>query len=101
MKNDLMRATKERNTVAVSVLRSLLSAIDNAEAVPLTGEHLPTEGFGPETARRYLTEDDILRIITRERDERLATITIYERYGRESAASQLKREVELIASYAT
>ncbi len=40
----LLRAMKERDTVAVAALRSALAEIANAEAVPFTGDGAPVTG---------------------------------------------------------
>ncbi len=51
LRRDLRRAMKERNHLAVRAIRSLLAAIDNAEAVPIqhtfeTGAHVAGAAMG-------------------------------------------------------
>ena len=69
----LSRALKERDTEAVSALRSALGAIANAEAVPVpqrTGTEVML-GVGPsEVPRRELTKDEIDGIVEAEIVER-------------------------------
>jgi hypothetical protein len=69
----LSRALKERDTEAMSALRSALAAIANAEAVPVpqrTGTEVML-GVGPsEAPRRELTQDEIDGIVEAEIVER-------------------------------
>ena len=83
---------RARDTRRVSVLRMLIAAIDNAEAVPLPpatsrdgprtraiSEHVAVTGDGPaEVERRELTADEVNNLISRE----IASI--------ESAAAELR-----------
>jgi uncharacterized protein len=65
----LRRALKERDTEAVSALRSALAAIANAEAVPAP-QRSGTEvmlGVGPsEVPRRELTEGEVVDVVEAE-----------------------------------
>lgn len=70
---------RARDKVAVSALRATLSALDNAEAVPvgeagtrgLSLEESPVGAGATEAARRELSERDVTDIVRAEATERL------------------------------
>lgn len=69
----VIRAMKERDRPALSVYRSALAAIDNAEAVPLRDvdragaiESSVTGAGHTDVARRVLTEQDMIDVVRRE-----------------------------------
>ncbi|NYI76465.1 GatB/YqeY domain-containing protein [Nocardioides panzhihuensis] len=108
LRADLITARKARDTAATAVLRSTLSAISNAEALPVE-EASPTSdgpiagaatGVGTtEAVRRALTDDDIRAIISGEQAERTSAATDLESHGAEEKAEQLRAEAELLAAY--
>lgn len=85
LRADLTAALRAREKTTVAVLRTVLAAIANAEAVPAgaAAEVVPPEdgpvagaakGVGAtEAARRELTERDLRTIVAAERDDLLAT----------------------------
>lgn len=99
MQADLRAATKARARERMTTLRTLLAAIDNAEAVPLDefqqlGIDQPTEA-----PRKYLSEEDIRQLLQREAQARQVVSAEYERLGKEAEAARLRDEVALIAGY--
>ena len=102
MKTDLSAAMKARELEAVAALRSVLAAIDNAEAVPAdqsTGLVKPVLGQRNEVPRKALSVDDIRQIVQHEADERRAASAKYADLGLDAEAERLARAAELIASY--
>ncbi len=108
LRADLLTARKARDTTATAVLRSTLSAIANAEALPVAEAALSAEGpiagaasgvGATEAARRDLTDDDVRGIITDEQTERLSAATDMESHGAGEKAEQLRAEAELLAAY--
>jgi uncharacterized protein YqeY len=97
----LVPAMRSRETAAVSAIRSAMAAISNAEAVP-TPELDTRAGSGPiagavgvgaaETARRELTEDDRVAIVTEEVRERDAAADELTLAGQPEAAERLRAE---------
>jgi hypothetical protein len=88
----------------VRLLRAIVAAIDNAEAVPVESgrdrANLTAFGLGAgEVARKELTPEDIAALMDREHDERLAAATEYERLGQTAEAARLIHEAELIDRY--
>ena len=105
----LAGARKSRDQAAVAALRSALSAISNAEAVPLTASgpaaasspHVAGAGAGlgaGEAARRSLSPADIDDIVRAEVDERERAALGYARAGRAERADRLRREAEALKS---
>ena len=93
---DAMRA---RDSNAVSALRSALSAIANAEAVPAqTGRTLkPKIGIGVgDVARRHLSAAELSRIVEEEIAELSRGAADYERLGRAEEAGALRAQAEIL-----
>jgi uncharacterized protein YqeY len=111
----LRAAMKERDTVTASGLRSALSAIANAEAVPLpvaspgpsarpvaqSSPHFAgaVAGLGAaEVSRREVTEDEAAAIAAAEAADRRAAARDYQAAGRADRAGRLRREAQAIES---
>ena len=110
MRADLLRAMKARDGVRISVLRTALAAIDNAEAVPDGPERASapaservagaTAGLGSsEVDRRNLDDDEIAAVLEAQADERLAAAEMYETLGRGDDAARLRKEATLLREY--
>jgi len=103
---DLRAAMQRRDARAVSVLRTLLAAFENAEAPPveLAGgtARLPTApvvGRLVEHARLDLTDDDRRGLVGHEIADRRDTAEQYRRGGRADAAAELEAEIALLEPY--
>lgn len=92
---DAMRAGDRR---AIAALRAGLSAIDQAEAVAPDG-HEPTIGALGEVPRRRLTADDVRRALLAEADERRTAIDTLRAVGRDEAADDVARELEVLLAH--
>jgi hypothetical protein len=101
----LTEALKARDTATVSVVRSALGAIGNAEAVaadPAQPSGAPgaaiagaVAGLGAaEVPRRPLTEADVAAIVRAEAAEREVAAAGYERSGYTVEATRLRRGAE-------
>jgi uncharacterized protein YqeY len=106
----LKTAMKARDAAAVNALRTALAAIDNAEAVavpaPATGPLVEgviagaAAGVGAtEVARRELTEDAVVAIVTAEVDERRAAAADYRDAGQFGRAARLTAEADALATH--
>jgi uncharacterized protein len=104
----LRLALRQRDTAAVSALRSALAAIGNAEAMPA-----PASGGGgasqyvaggiaglgaTEVSRRVLTEAEIAGIVSTEVAERRTEAARYEQAGHADRADRLRREADALAA---
>jgi uncharacterized protein YqeY len=102
LKADLMKAMKARETNTVTILRTLLGAIDNAEAVEVVEPSMPIApviGQSNEVPRKVLTEADILAILQCEADEQAQAVAEYERLGQQAEADRLRAGLEVITQY--
>jgi uncharacterized protein len=59
LKADLPKAMKARQSNAVTALRTVLAAIDNAEAVEVDTSLVPLVGISNDVPRKVLTEEDV------------------------------------------
>jgi uncharacterized protein len=99
LKADLTRALKARQTAVAMTLRSLLAAIDNAEAVPLSAAPPAIDGRSRDVPRLELGRSDIQAILLREADECRRAGADYERVGHSEAAEAMRAALSLIESY--
>ena len=98
----LLQAMRQRDKEAVSAYRTTLSAIDNAEALPL-GDHdragaieLSARGPGAtEAPRRSLSEADVVHIVNQEAVDLRAAAASLERHNPD-AAGRLSRQAVLL-----
>lgn len=109
LRTRLTAAMKQRDRVAAGALRSVLGAIDNAEAVdtdaadvPLAaGEHVAGAAVGvgaAEVSRRTLTVEEIRQIVEQEIEDRRLAVPQYQGAGERAAqrAADLQHEVETL-----
>ena len=104
LRADLKSAMQSKASAEVRVLRTLIAALDNAEAVPRElDSNLPLVFGDPagEVARRHLDAAAIDALLQTEAESRLAAADDYERHGRGDEAARLRDEAQLIARYRT
>ncbi|QLY29845.1 GatB/YqeY domain-containing protein [Nocardia huaxiensis] len=106
LRADLKQAMKDKNRPAVAALRSLLAAIDNAEAVDashVSAGAIETSAAGLGTAdvpRRELTAEHIDTIIESEHNERISAAKQYDDFpGGAARAAELRAEAAALAKY--
>jgi uncharacterized protein YqeY len=100
MRRDLTAAMKARDHPRVSVLRTALAAIANAEAPAAETRAWPPPAAGStEVARLELTDADRRRVITTQIADREDTIAQYERNGHAAEAAVLNDEVTILREY--
>jgi uncharacterized protein YqeY/uncharacterized protein YndB with AHSA1/START domain len=102
----LAGALRRRDTVAISALRSVLSAISNAEAVAVppgrtaaASAHIAgaAAGLGAgEARRRSLSEAEVGEILQAEIRERLAAARDFEDRGHPDRAQRLRSEADVL-----
>lgn len=101
LNGDLLLAMKAKDTVAVSALRSVLSALDNASAVPISTVAAPVFGLSGDVPRKDLSETDCQQIISTEVSARSDSAEEYMRLGRGNEAARLRAEQAVIQRYVT
>lgn len=111
LRSDLKTAMKERSGVDVAAIRSLLAALDDAQAVPapahvpassLAGEHLAGAAVGvgsTEVARLELSEAEIALVVDGQIEERRAAATTFDAVDQPDAADRLRAEARVIEGY--
>jgi uncharacterized protein YqeY len=99
IKADLRDAMKSRRTVTVATLRSLLAAIDNAEAVDGTAVVNPVIGRSNDVPRRELSEAEVRQLVQREADEYAGAVATYERLGLAEELEKVRLKLEVTRQY--
>jgi len=104
IRQDLLAAAKARRTDETRLLRVLLAALDNAEAVPVGDAHerYRVRLFGDpsvEAPRRVLGESEVRELLLREQAERIAAAQQFDGLGRSEEATRLRGEAALIGRY--
>ena len=99
LKADLLKAMKARQNNVVATLRSLLSEIDNAEAVELDKSMVPVVGLSNDVPRKVLTEEHIQNILQNEYNNIQGSLAEYKRLEKHEEAGKLQMESEVLAHY--
>lgn len=98
---DLRLAMKQRDAVAASAIRSVLSSLDNASAVPQTRDHVPVFGRHGDVPRRYLSWSDAEALLADEAQDRREAASTYEALLKDEDAQRMRRELDVICRYIT
>jgi len=96
---DLLVAMKMKDVVAVSALRSVLSALDNASAMPIDTVSAPVFGHSGDVQRKDLSETDCHNILITEVRSRSVAAEEYARLGQSDAAARLRAEQAVVERY--
>lgn len=103
LRTDLKVAMQARATGEVRLLRALIAALDNAEAVPFAGMHDHSRAQaadGPsEVARLELDAAAVNAVLAAEVAAREAAAADFVRHGRTDEAERLRGETNLIRNY--
>lgn len=83
----------------VSMIRTLIGAIENAEAVEAEGSVDPKIGLDHDQPRRVLGEGDVLAILRGERKETLEAAQNYRDLGLVDEAADLDARLEIMDRY--
>lgn len=101
MSQDLRTSMKNRDKVAVSLLRTLMAALDNAEAVAVDHASLPkvptTERY--EVPRKELTDDEVRQLLEEELAERRRAHSNYMALQVASEVERLQQEIDILVTY--
>ena len=95
MQQDLRAAMQARDQLALSVLRSTLAAVANAEAV----DPAPEDRHATEVERKHLAEDDIVAIVTAERYDLRAASREMTSLRQDGKADELTQQAALLDRY--
>jgi len=103
LRADIKAAMQARDGTGTRLLRALLAAIDNAQAVPAEPPALPNR-FGQGTSevpRRALTEATLHAVLAAEIAERERAADEIARHGRPDDAARLRAEAAVVRRYFT
>jgi len=87
IKSDLKDAMRAKETLRLSVLRMMISAVRNKEITLRKGEDVT------------LTNEQVLEVITSEVKKRKDSIKSYQDGGRDDLAENEKKEIEILSKY--
>ena len=103
LRADLKAAMQAKSAGEVRLLRTLIAALDNAEAVPRDdGQGNLPRAFGDptaEVARREIAGAELDALLQSEIDARLAAADDYSRHEQNAEAARLRGEAETIERY--
>jgi hypothetical protein len=104
LRADLRSAMLAKDPLRVRVLRALVAAIDDAQAVPPGEQHqrYVVHAFGDRSAevpRLRLAEEDVQSLLAREAAARTSAAAEMERVAQNDRAQDLSKEAAIIASY--
>ncbi|WP_423602902.1 hypothetical protein [Sphingomonas sp. MS122] len=104
LRADLLDCMRRRRPLEAATIRSLLAALDNAEAVPRdtsrSASHPVQFGDGSaEVARRELSRAQALQVIQEEASKYLDAATDLERLGQPDHAERLREEARIAQRY--
>ena len=100
LRADLTAAMRRRDQPAVRAIRTLMSAVSNAEAPPIDDAPREVHGELRQHARRQLGDGDLATIVAAQIADRRDTIATYRANDRADAADELQREVDVLSAYA-
>src|SRR5699024_1350550 len=96
---DLLTAMKSGKKTTVTIIREMLTAIDNAGAVELNGPADPVVGRSGEVPGKVLSEKQIREVLRVMSDEHRSAINEYKRLGIDDDANRLRKELNIITHY--
>jgi uncharacterized protein YqeY len=104
LRADLKAAMRERAGAEIRVLRGLLAAIDNAQAVPIGDRHdrYVAHAFGDagvEVTRLELNSDALEALLRHELQQRTASAEQMSALGQSDRAQALQEETAIIGRY--
>ncbi|MDQ1092876.1 uncharacterized protein YqeY [Xanthomonas sacchari] len=104
LKSDLTAALRARNAAEIAVLRQLIAAIDDAQAVAVGDRHdrYRVHAFGDpavEVPRRSLDDAALRALLEREIHARGAAATTYRRLAQDERAQALDDAVRVLRRY--
>ncbi|MBB4121239.1 hypothetical protein [Martelella radicis] len=104
LRDDLKTAMRTRDRMTVGVTRSLIAAVDNAQAVRLENDGGPyvERAFGAggtETARNELTAEGLRILLEREATDRRKAADELAAHGQDERAETLRKEADVVDQY--
>lgn len=99
LRQDLVAAIRSRDRIEISMIRTLIAAIENAEAVAAEPSAEVLIGLNHDRPRRRLTGEQITAIVARERAEVADAVERYRELGLDAELGELQARVAIIDRY--
>ena len=99
LRADLKIALTNSDRLEMSQIRTLIAALENAEAVEVVTSTEPKLGLDHDVARRVLDPDDVARIIALERDELLDAVARYRELVLVDELADLEARLRIVERY--
>jgi uncharacterized protein YqeY len=99
LRTDLVTALRARDKTEVSMIRTLIAAIENAEAVDAELSVEPKIGLNHDEQRRQLDDTEIAVIVARERAEIAAAVARYRELGLTAELAELEERMAVVGRY--
>jgi uncharacterized protein len=101
IQDNLKTALKEKKELELSVLRMLLSSLNNKETDKKTKIWKEKPDLAPEKIQKEaeLKDEEIFDVIASEIKKRKEAIELYEKGGRQELADKEKKEIEILQKY--
>lgn len=99
IRTDLQEALRQRDRAAVSPLREILAAIDNASAVDAPQGYDYTGEAPTEVTRREVTFGEVVASLQRLIDQRLAAAANYRDLGQSDRAAEHVQAAAVMTGY--
>ena len=100
LKSDLKTAMKSRDQLRVKTIRSLISAIDNATAIPIEpGPYEVKTGLNHDVERASVSPEQMQELVVAERDDLLRSASEYRQLGLDPEADDLETRAAIAAGY--
>ena len=95
----LAPAMRARDAPRVSVLRTTLAAVANAEAVDASGAQPAPGAYATDVPRRHLSDDEVRAVVVATRDELRAAEAELRTVGQADAAADLATQAAVLDGY--
>jgi uncharacterized protein YqeY len=104
LRSDLKSAMQARAKLETSVLRAIIAALDDAQAVPVSDKHVRyvVHEFGDpaaEAPRLRLSVPDVQKLLEREIKDRREAADKLEQLGKVDRATELREEASIVTRY--
>lgn len=101
LERDLVDAMRRRESTEVKTIRLLMSAMENAAAVDAPPENALRLGLGHDVPPLQLSPDEVLRVMTEEREDLAKAAEQYRGLGQDAHADEFDRRVAIVDRYLT
>ena len=104
LRSDLKSAMQARSKLGTSVLRAIIAALDDAQAVPAPDKHVryAVHEFGDpatEVPRLLLSAQDVQKLLEREIQDRREAADKFEQLGKVDRATELREAASIVTRY--